>query len=376
MIDLTDKKYCCGCTACYSICTHSAIMMARDEEGFSYPVINLEKCVGCGLCEQVCPMITVIPEGQQNQPIIYAAVNKNEEIYLSSSSGGIFFSLCEYIIHNKGIVYGAIFDDNFHVKHAAATTIEGCRKFQGSKYTQSDIREIFPKIKSELKSNIPVLFSGTPCQVSGLKNYLRKPYNNLYTCDLVCHGVPSPLLFKEYLTLISKGKRIKSIAMKSKRPYEKGTAINIEFIQGKNIRRTLETDIWNTLYFNHYALRPSCHICPFTNFNRTGDITIGDFWNFEKVRPDFHTNQCISLVMINSRKGQYLFDQIRMKLDIELSNSKECTQHQLQYPAPISPLRDIFWKDYHAFGFPFVSRKYLGYTYKARIKQSVKRLFK
>lgn len=201
MIKLNDKSDCCGCSACYSICSHHAIEFTEDQEGFFYPVLNQNLCVDCGLCEKVCPVIHYKTEPKTENPVIYSVINKNAKQYMQSSSGGIFILLCEYIISIGGIVCGALYDKNFVVKHSFARTLDECKAFQDSKYV-SDIRGIYPKIKSILKSNIPVLFSGTPCQVAGLKLYLRKDYNNLYTVDLVCHGVPSPLIFKDYLNFV------------------------------------------------------------------------------------------------------------------------------------------------------------------------------
>lgn len=206
MIDLSNKSDCCGCTACFSACKHNAIILKRDQEGFIYPNIDKEKCTNCRLCEKVCPIIHYKNEPKIGTPQIFAAINNNLEQYMQSSSGGIFILLCKYILSQKGIICGAIYDEKFNVKHSFAETLEECKAFQGSKYVQSDIVNIYPKIKTILQTGTLVLFSGTPCQVAGLKLYLRKNYENLFTIDLICHGVPSPLAFQDYLSFI-KGKR-------------------------------------------------------------------------------------------------------------------------------------------------------------------------
>ncbi len=361
MIKLNDKSDCCGCSACYSICSHHAIDFAEDQEGFFYPMFNQNLCVDCGLCEKVCPVIHYKAEPKKGNPVIYSAINKNVNQYMQSSSGGIFILLCEYIISNGGIVCGAIYDKNFVVKHSFARTLDECRAFQGSKYVQSDIRYIYPKIKAILKDNVPVLFSGTPCQVAGLKLYLRKNYDNLYTVDLICHGVPSPLIFKDYINFVRGKNEICHINMKSK-SNKKGTAIKFDFYNGKYVRQTLKTDLWNKLYFGNFIVRPSCHNCQFTHYNRVGDITIGDSWGINKYYPNFHTNEMTSLLLVNTNKGTFLYDKISQQIDKIEITKEESIQPQLQYPTPKSPERETFWEDYIKYGFNHVIKKYLGFN--------------
>lgn len=371
MIKLSNKSDCCGCTACISVCQHNAVTMEKDEEGFLYSHFNQSKCNNCGLCEKVCPIIQYKSTPKAGNPGIYATINRNPQQYMQSSSGGIFILLCEYILSKNGIVCGAIYDKEFNVKHSFAKTLEECRAFQGSKYVQSDIRGIYPQIKSLLKSGTFVLFSGTPCQVAGLKLYLHKNYETLYTTDLICHGVPSPRIFQDYLKFIKGERNIAAINMKSKSD-QKGTAIRIDFTDGKYIRQTLKTDLWNKLYFGHLIIRPSCHDCPFTHFNRTGDITIGDAWGIHKYYPNFHPNQMVSLTLINSSKGQLLFNNIQNKLDSISINKEESRQPQLEYPTKVSPIRDSFWKDYSQNGWKYILVKYLNYTITSRIKEKIK----
>lgn len=371
MIELLNKSDCCGCSACYSICQHHAIVLRNDNEGFLYPQFDKEKCVNCGLCEKVCPIINYKTKSKIGNPSAYAAINTNHDQYMQSSSGGIFILLCKYILSTDGIVCGAIYDGKFIVRHSFATTLEECTNFQGSKYVQSDIRGIYPEIKSILKTGKNLLFSGTPCQVEGLKLYLQKHYDNLFTVDLICHGVPSPLVFHDYLNFIRNGQRIVNINMKSKTT-EKGTAIKIEFSKGKSIRQTLKTDLWNKLYFGNLIVRPSCHYCQFTNYNRTGDMTIGDSWGINKYYPDFHPKEMTSLIFLNTIKGHALFNGVQSQLDFIQIKLKESLQPQLQYPTRMSPIRDIFWKDYQRYGFYYIAKKYLDYSFIAILKEKIK----
>lgn len=197
---IQQKSDCCGCTACASICPRNAIRMVADDEGFLYPIVDEQKCISCDLCEKVCPEV--------NKPNIktnlagYIVRNKDKDVLFNSSSGGFYTALCEWIISHNGIVYGAAFDSAFNVRHISATTIEQCVAFRGSKYVQSNLTEIFPKVRQDLRKGLLVCFSGTPCQIAGLRNYLRKDFDNLILVDFVCHGVSSPMLWDEYKKVI------------------------------------------------------------------------------------------------------------------------------------------------------------------------------
>lgn len=197
MIFIQDKKECCGCSACASVCPKNCITMSEDSEGFLYPHVDESVCIDCHLCERVCPMIN---HGKDREPLaVYAAKNSNETIRMQSSSGGIFTLLAERVIDEGGVVFGASFNDRWEVVHDHVETKEELAKFRGSKYVQSKIGDNYRKVKLFLSEGRNVLFSGTPCQISGLKKYLRKDYDNLLAVDFICHGVPSPGVFRTYL---------------------------------------------------------------------------------------------------------------------------------------------------------------------------------
>lgn len=225
MLEIKEKKECCGCMACETVCKHNAITFETDNEGFWYPIINKEKCIDCGLCEKVCPIFYYkdIPKYPPYTQSIYAAITKDDALYLQSTSGGIFGTLAQYVIGMQGIVLGARYNKKFEVYHDKAETLEECKAFMGSKYTQSALnrlsshqQSVYQFVKHELNNNRKVLYTGTPCQIAALKLYLHKDYDNLITCDIICHGVPSPRIFADYIELLGGYKKIFRINLRSK----------------------------------------------------------------------------------------------------------------------------------------------------------------
>ena len=198
MINIKDKSKCCGCSGCMNICPKNAIIMKEDKNGFKYPIVDKEKCINCGLCEKVCPILNNKKE-QQKEIKAYACYNKNIEERLKSSSGGIFILLAKEILKRNGIVFGAAFDENFNVKHISIDNEKDIEKLMGSKYVQSNMGKVYKEVKEFLENGKYILFSGTPCQIEGLKKFLKKDYDKLYTQDIICHGVPSPKIWQMYL---------------------------------------------------------------------------------------------------------------------------------------------------------------------------------
>ncbi|CEI73361.1 Coenzyme F420 hydrogenase/dehydrogenase, beta subunit C-terminal domain [Romboutsia hominis] len=315
MINIIEKESCCGCYGCVNICPYDCISMKIDDEGFWYPIVDHDKCIGCNLCSNICPTINEIKKIEFNV-IPYACKSKNDEIQVSSSSGGVFTNLCEYIIKNEGIVFGAAFNDKFEVEHIEASTMKLCEKFKGSKYVQSKIGDTYIKARKYLQEGKLVLFSGTQCQIKGLNLFLRKDYSNLITVDIICHGVPSPLIFKEYKELISKkfNSEIKYIGFREKDKGWKNFSFKVKFENGKEYSNTHREDLYMKGFLNDLYLRPSCYNCTAKDFRNNSDISLADYWGIEEKHLDFYDEKGVSLILINSRKGKLFFKNIEEKI--------------------------------------------------------------
>ncbi len=298
MIKIEDKSKCCGCTACYSVCPKNCISLKEDKEGFLYPAVDYTNCIGCGLCEKVCP---VINQNEARTPLkTYAAYNINERIRMQSSSGGVFTLLAESVIGQGGVVFGARFNDDWEVIHDYTETIDGIGAFRGSKYVQSNIGDNFTKVKSFLESGRKVLFSGTPCQVSGLKKYLRKDYKNLLTVDFICHGVPSPKVWKKYLNEISESGNsdIKYISFRDKSSgWNKFSFVSVS----SSVRsKIFYEDAYMQAFLSNLSLRPSCYACHAKCGKSGSDLTLGDCWGMDNIIADIDDDKGCSILLINN----------------------------------------------------------------------------
>lgn len=306
MVDIKNKKDCCGCASCANVCPKNCITMKSDVEGFLYPYVEKSKCVQCNLCEKSCPIINI--NEVKNEPKAYGCYNKDENVRMRSSSGGFFHILCEFAISQKGVVFGTAFDENFDVYHDYAETMDECEKFKGSKYSQSMIGDSYKKAKDFLDDGRIVMFSGTPCQISGLYTYLKKDYDNLFTQDIVCHSVPSPKIWDAYKKSISNHKNIKNITFRGKENgWSQGT-FKMHLDDGEIISLPYAETEYMKGFLNGLYSRPSCYDCKFSNINRQSDITLGDFWGVESFYPELYDNKGVSLILINSKKGKCLFD--------------------------------------------------------------------
>lgn len=326
MIEIVDKSKCCGCEACRSICPKKCISMQADKEGFLYPKVDLSQCVDCKLCEKICPVLN--PKYSKKEPLAYAGINNDINIRLQSSSGGIFTLIAEQVILKKGVVFGACFDEQWNVVHDYTETKEGLARFRGSKYVQSYIGNSFLQAKRFLDEGRFVLFSGTPCQIAGLGNFLRKPYQNLLTVDLVCHGVPSQKVWKKYLyELVSEAYNIKkrsssfsfvdkinSISFRSKENGWKKYNVKIEYKNGKKDVIPAERNIYMNAFLSDLSLRPSCYDCPAKLHKVQSDITLADFWGVDRLHPEIDDDKGCGLILVNKEHAFALLKSLDCQL--------------------------------------------------------------
>lgn len=376
-----DKKDCCDCTACKSICPKDAIYMYLDEYGFEYPKIDREKCIECGLCKRVCAFQNI---KETNMPIeTYVAVSKDEKTILNSASGGIFASLAQMYLENDGIVFGACFDESFNPIHIGISKIQDLYKLQGSKYVQSSIGNTYKEAKQFLNSGKKVLFSGTPCQIAGLKGYLMKDYDNLLTIDIICHGVPSTKFFKDYFEMLQKKLQGKIIDFKFRDKsisWEKNGSVKYE-INGKIKNKKLYGSESSYYYYfsSSDCFRENCYTCKYTCENRPGDITIGDYWGIEAAHPELlgkgkiEEEKGISVVIANTEKGKREIENCDKfdKYSSDFSKAR-IKNGQLNKPSEKSPKYTQVMNEYKNGGYIAVDNLYNSEVGIKRYKNRVK----
>lgn len=307
----TIGKNCFGCRGCEQACPAHCISIKQNEEGFLYPVVNQEACLNCKKCLKVCPANN--SDMHRNEATeVWAVKNKIRNSLLKSASGGASDVVVTYILNNGGVAYGAAYDDELIVKHIRVESIEKKDKLQSSKYVQSDIGHSYSQARNDLNNGKTVLFTGTPCQIEGLYTFLGKEYANLYTIDLICHGVPSPKLFHIYLQYMSEKMDDKIVAYNFRSKQKRGWGTNyLVETQKKHKTGPMALDKYGKHFLLGDCYRESCYQCPFANLNRPGDITVGDFWGVMKSHPDFYSKDGVSSVFINSTKGQQLLKMIK-----------------------------------------------------------------
>ena len=351
-IEIKDEKECCGCRNCENICPKNAISMKENREGFLYPEVDKSRCVDCGLCKSVCPMLNdVNREKYLSSPISYAAKTNDKEVQLNSSSGGLFGTLANYILTEKGLVVGCEMTQHHIIHHIVVEKEVDMHKIMGSKYVLSDLGNIFLFIKQQLINNKKVLFCGTPCQVSALLLFLKKRYDYLYTVDVICHGVPSQKAFSKYIEYLEDkyGAKLVDYKFRSKKAAKWGTfkaLATFENVHSKKIIKRINADFdpyyWSFLNCKNY--RKSCYSCKFANPERNADLTLGDFWGIEKIVSDMIDYNGVSVVVINSERGKKLLSCVKENLSLKEVNYDLICQNngQLTAPSPQPPERE-FW---------------------------------
>lgn len=369
-----NKQDCCGCTACMTVCPKSAISMKPDENGFLYPVIDNDKCIKCELFIKTCAFQNGYDTSNNlDEPLVYAVKHKNQEERNTSRSGGMFVAIADWILSQNGVIYGVGYGDNFYVMHKRVSSKEQLFELKGSKYVQSDMNTVFSQVIQDLKDGKYVLFSGTACQTAGLYSSLKNiDTQKLFICDIVCHGTPSPYIWRDYLKFTEK-KYKSSITNVNFRNKSYGWHSHIESLCLENGNK-FSTNIYSYLFGKCIMFRPSCGYCKYTNTTRPSDITLADFWGIEKAVPNFDDDKGVSLVFLNTKKGKSLFNNIKDNVEYQPSKLEDCMQPNLQHPSVFSTQYDDFWKDYQNNGFEYVSRKYGNNNIKVRTKRLIKKI--
>lgn len=319
MPNLAHTNQCTGCTACASVCPKSCIQMCPDENGFRYPIVDETICVGCGLCEQSCPVVNPLGKAE-NDSKAYAAYSKDEGMRLESSSGGVFTEIAKAVLARGGAVFGAAYNQRFEVVHICVEYEADLTKLRGAKYAQSDLCGVFGQVKARLNQGQEVLFSGTPCQVGGLKAFLRKDYENLLTVDFVCHSVPSPMAWREYVKYRAEqdngGSLPAAINLRSKKTgWSRYQYSNLfEYADGHAHAAKSSDSLYMKLFVGGYINRESCANCQFKGYSRASDLTLGDFWGIWDIAPEMDDNKGTSVVLVQSGQGAELLRNITDRL--------------------------------------------------------------
>lgn len=381
------SQFCSGCTACASVCSKGAISFSVDEEGFKVPIVDEHICIDCGLCVKTCPAINIKDCAIELSPQAYALQYHDEDVRKHSASGALFPAFANYFINTlHGYVCGCILDEDLRPKHIVSNQWEDVERMQDSKYVQSDIGNCFAEIIALLKDEGYVLFSGTSCQVKGLLSALEAKHINtekLLTIDFFCHGVPSPLIWSDYLHYTQQKLRFKAENYRfrnKKYGWGKGTqSRGTGFLSTWKYLGTwhevpsLIARIWPRIFFSNLCLRRYCHTCPYTKVEKPADITMGDFWGVERFHPNFDDHKGCSMAIVHSIKAEKIINLLPNTeiLDVSINEVVKC-QGNAFAPSKPHPMRNDFWEDYTSKGFPFVLQKYFYYSTMGIIKASIK----
>lgn len=354
MIHIEKPENCSGCTACQSICGHDAIHFKRDALGFIYPQVDSSKCVNCGLCEKVCAFNDDYDTSRNyTAPIVYGVRHKEIDEVMRSRSGATFVAISDYVLKNGGVIYGVGFRDDLTVCHKRATNKIERDEFRGSKYVQSDLTGIFKQIRQDLINGKTVMFVGTPCQTAGLNSYIgKKLRNNLILVDIICHGVPSNNLWLEYVKYIEEihKSKIRVVNFRDKKMFGWDSHRETYLFENEDTFKPVESNFYNRIF-----LRKSCGVCHYCNTKRPSDITIGDFWGWERTNISLNNdNMGLNILLINTPLGNEIFNAIKGELVFLKIDDDSYKQPNLCAPTKMHPYRDLIEKDYSNKGFEYI----------------------
>lgn len=377
MIQIHHQHDCCGCQACVQICPKQCISTNTDAEGFWYPTVQEGLCIKCGLCEKVCPMIHHSVQSVKT-PTAYAAWNLDASTRKNSSSGGIFTLLSEQILSKGGVIYGVAMIGS-SVRHIRVDRQDQLPLLQGSKYVQSDVSGTYSQAKKDLLMERPVLYSGTPCQIEGLLNYLGRPYENLFCVDMICHGVPSPLVWDKYVSFREKAaaSTVDSISFRDKASGWSNYGVRFSFHNGSEYRVNHGSDPYIRAFLRNLTLRPSCYQCKFRKLNRRSDITLADFWGVDQICPEMNDNSGTSLVIVHSEKGRQIIAEAEsaMKyLSVDVQSAIQYNPSMIK-SLPVPKKRHSFMSDIMNAPFDAVVSRYARKN-RFNIKRILKKVFR
>lgn len=362
MIEILDKKYCTACGACASVCPHDAIALVLDEEGFRYPQIDMKRCVDCGLCEGVCHLLHPPTARTPFEGTVYAACLKNRHALAEVSSGGAAWALTQVAIRQGAVVYGAVQSGLFDTRHQRAESLKQAEAFRRSKYQESDMGTIYRQVKDDLDGGRNVLFTGTGCQIGGLYGFLGERSAGLITCDMVCHGIPSLRLFKEYIRTLERAEHGKAdrIVYRDKSRGWKYNQIAIYFEEGRAIKEWCGSHAYHSSYLAGLISRPCCQGCRYQSLNRISDITLADFWEYQGELCAENQEYGISLVVGSTEAGRKLFSSTLSIIDTEEVSVDQAVNscRHLTQPAPFHPWRKGFFATSRLVGFMTSYRMY------------------
>lgn len=367
-------KSCCGCSGCEQMCPKNCISMKPDHEGFLYPEVDESICIECGICIKHCPILTDV--SRCNIPKVYAAKYKDRGSTFKSTSGGLFIPIAKSVLSMGGVVFGCAYDENLVAKHIKVETEDELYRLQSSKYVQSDTRGIYKQVKTELQNGKEVLFSGTGCQAAGLRSFLGKDYGNLLITDIVCHGVPSPKLFKNYIDYMGKklGGTLTSYNFRSKE--KRGWDLYYKAENGQKSKSDYGFfDPYYSAFLYCKTYRESCYECKFANKNRVSDITLADYWGIQKFHPEFFDENGVSLVLVNTEKSKKYLEKIKDKIEIIESdyNKASVMNANLVHPSKRPSCRDSIYDGFDCGNFETYAKTKLAFKInpKTKIKKMI-----
>lgn len=382
MIQIKNKIDCCGCNACGDVCAKNAITFKTDNEGFWYPEVDMEKCVDCGLCEKICPIINIkdLKKNDFDKPShTYAAIHKNMRIRWDSTSGGAFSALADAMYSQGGYVSGAIYNEDFSVRNFVSNNPEDLVKLRSSKYLQSNADGLYKEIQTLLKRGEKVLACGTPCQMAALRSFLRKDYDNLVIVDFICRGVNSPKVYRAYLDSLEKKYNSKVVYVKAKNKELgwRNLTRKVTFANGESYYGVLMEDDFRRGYHTNVFCRPSCYDCQFKGFPRIADITIADYWGIERIDKNLDNDIGTSMILLNSKKGETYFQLAKNSLEYKETPFDSIFRGNVALRKSIELAkidRKSFFNDLNEQGFDYVCQKY--FPFRSRNTKGIKRTIK